>query len=675
MSDLSRRDFMKIIGLTGTTAVVGCSSESTRALIPYIIPPEDILPGEATWYASTCRECPAGCGLLVKNRDGRVIKVEGNPLHPINQGKLCVRGQASVQNLYNPDRTKGPLKKNAQGNFESTPWEEAEKVLGETLQKMTQEGKGERIAFLTDLTMGTLRDLIVLWLSELGSRGPVMYEPLAYEPLRAANRRVFGIEGIPFYHLQSADFILSFGADFLETWLSNVEYARLFSSFHEPKNGRPNPFVYVGPRLSLTAANADHWISVPPGTEYLVGLGLLNVLLDEPALSLPPEVRILLKSAISDFSLEFILTQTGIRPEVLQNLAKAFFRAKRPLVLAGGLSWSDPHATETAIVANLLCLVSPETKELLDFDGLSSLGETAKAEEMKELTERMARGEVDLLLLYHVNPVFSLPASWNFLKGLKSVPLVVSFSPVLDETSQHAHLCLPTHTPLESWGDHAPRKGVWGLMQPVMGPVFNTRHLGDLLLSMGKKFRDPKMYPWLDFSHLLQNLWQQKAKRIDPKSPFESFWIEARRRGGVWGSPERKTIKPSLKSIHLSFPKPEAREKTGKEFHVVSYPTLQFFDGRDANRPWLQELPDPLTQITWGNWLEIHPETAGRLGIKKGDLLLLESPSGSIEIPAYPYSGIDPNTVAIPIGQGHTAFGRFANQQNSQPLTVAFAPS
>jgi anaerobic selenocysteine-containing dehydrogenase/Fe-S-cluster-containing dehydrogenase component len=667
MAGLNRRDFLKMIGLTGTTAAMGCSSESGRTLVPYIIPPEDIIPGHASWYASTCRECPAGCGLLVKNRDGRVIKVEGNPLHPINQGKLCIRGQASVQNLYNPDRINGPLKRDAQGNFESATWEEAEKLLGETLQELTLKGKGERTVFLSDLTTGALRDLIVLWLSELGSRGPVMYEPLAYEPLRAANRRVFGIDGIPFYHLESADFILSFGADFLETWLSNIEYARLFSSFHEPRDGHPNPFIYVGPRLSLTAANADHWISVPSGTEYLVGLGLLTMLLDEPTLSLPPQERTLLKSVSSDFPLEFILTQTGISAEVLQNLANVFLRAKRPLILAGGLSLTDPRSTETAIVANLLCLLSPKTKELIDFDRLSSLGETAKAEEMKELTERMVRGEVDLLFLYHVNPVFSLPSSWNFLKGLKSVPLVISFSPVLDETSQHAHLCLPTHTPLESWGDHAPRKGIWGLMQPVMGPVFNTRHMGDLLLSMGKRFRDPRMYPWVDFSHLLQYLWQQKARRIDPKSPFESFWIEVRRRGGIWEAPERKAVKPSLQSLDLSFPKPEARERTSKEFYIISYPTIQFFDGRDANRPWLQELPDPLTQITWGNWLEIHPETAKRLEVRKGDLLLLESPSGSIEIPAYPYPGIDPSTVAIPLGQGHTAFGRYANQRMVNP--------
>ena len=205
-----------------------------------------------------------------------------------------------------------------------------------------------------------------------------------------------------------------------------------------------------------------------------------------------------------------------------------------------------------------------------------------------------------------------------------------------------------------------------------MGPVFNTRHLGDLLLSMGKRFRDPGMYPWQStFSHLLQYLWQQKAKRIDPKSPFESFWIEARRRGGMWeisGKENRQAFSQVARSILSQNLRPGRRPQ--RNFTSSTYPTLQFFDGRDANRPWLQELPDPLTQITWGNWLEIHPETAKRLEVRKGDLLLLESPSGSIEIPAYPYPGIDPGTVAIPLGQGHTAFGRYANQRMANPLLL-----
>ncbi len=265
MSELNRRDFLKIIGLTGTTAAIGCSSESGRTLVPYIIPPEEIIPGEATWYASICRECPSGCGLLAKNRDGRVIKVEGNPLHPINQGKLCARGQASVQGLYNPDRIRGPLKRSAGGQLEPIPWKEAENLLGQKIREIADKGKGERIAFITNLTRGTLTDLISLWLSETGARGPLLYEyePLSYEPLRAANDTVFGMDGIPTYHIDQADLLISFGADFLETWLSPVEYTRMFTAFREPKNGRESPFVYVGPRLSLTAANADRWIASP----------------------------------------------------------------------------------------------------------------------------------------------------------------------------------------------------------------------------------------------------------------------------------------------------------------------------------------------------------------------------------------------------------------------------
>src|SRR4030066_420890 len=175
MAGLNRRDFLRLVGLAGTSTAAGCSSESARNLIPYIIPPEDIIPGEATWYATTCRECPAGCGLLAKNREGRVIKAEGNPLHPVNHGKLCPRGQASLQGLYNPARIRGPMKKTSPGRFDPFPWEQAEKFLSSKLQEIGQAGKGERIAFLTDLTTGTLKDLILHWLSAFGSKKDLPY--------------------------------------------------------------------------------------------------------------------------------------------------------------------------------------------------------------------------------------------------------------------------------------------------------------------------------------------------------------------------------------------------------------------------------------------------------------------------------------------------------------------
>ena len=194
MAGLNRRDFLKLVGLTGSSAVIGCSSkiaEQSR-LIPYLFPPEDITPGIAAWYATTCRECPAGCGVLAKNREGRVIKVEGNPLHPVNQGKLCARGQAAVQGIYNPDRIRGPMRKNSRGQFEPISWEQAEALFVEKLQQLKKTGTGSQAVFLTSLITGSLRDLTIRWLSDIGSEKFLTYEPLAHEPLRKANQTVFG---------------------------------------------------------------------------------------------------------------------------------------------------------------------------------------------------------------------------------------------------------------------------------------------------------------------------------------------------------------------------------------------------------------------------------------------------------------------------------------------------
>ena len=272
----SRRQFLKAAGLTGLTAVVAGCPEANRKLIPYIAEPEDLVPGEATWYATTCRECPAGCGMLAKNRDGRVIKVEGNPLNPVNTGKLCARGQASVQGVYNPDRFRQPQRRLADGSFAPVTWEEAEKTVADALAPIVREGRGHKVLILTDLTTGSEREVIRRLCAELGHASHVMYEPLAYEALRQANHDVFGIDAVPLYRMDKADFLISFGANFLETWVSNVQFARQFASFREPGKAGKNPFFYVGPRLSMTGASADHWIPVPFGGEYLVALGLIH---------------------------------------------------------------------------------------------------------------------------------------------------------------------------------------------------------------------------------------------------------------------------------------------------------------------------------------------------------------------------------------------------------------
>ena len=670
MAELGRRDFLKLMGLTSTVTAMGCSSETSRKLIPYISPPEDVIPGKAAWYASTCRECPAGCGLLAKNRDGHIIKVEGNALHPISGGKLCPRGQASLHGLYNPDRFPGPLKKEPNGKFSLISWEEGEGLLIGSLQNAIKKGHGDRIVFMTDLDTGTLQELIGAWLKEFGStEGHVIYEPFSYEPLREANQIVFGRDAIPHYRIDQADFLISFNAGFLETWLSNVDYARQFASFHAVSEAGRHPFVFVGPRLSMTANNADLWLAVAPGDEHLVALAILRIILDENLLpSINPEPREILKAAVAPWPLEKITDKTGLSGPLLQKVAHRFAKANRPLALAEGFSTSCPHARETAVAANLLCCLKPGTQQTIDFSSTSTYGDVARIAVIRELSERMKRGDVDVLLIYGANPAFSLPASWEFQKCLESVPTVVSFSSAMDETSALAHLVLPSHTSLESWGDYSPRTGVLGLMQPVMGALFNSKPLGDMLLSTGSSLKGQERFPWQDFYALLQDSWRLKWQEMNPPVPFDSFWEKAVERGGFWETESTDPPGLSLRSTSFHFPEPDVPAGSATGFQFTAYPTIQFFDGRGANRLWLQELPDPMTQTTWGGWVEIHPETAEKLKIEKGDILRLQSPYGAIEAPALPICTVPEGTLAVPIGQGHTSFGQFADGHPANPM-------
>jgi anaerobic selenocysteine-containing dehydrogenase/Fe-S-cluster-containing dehydrogenase component len=660
---ISRRQFLKAAGLTGITAMTGGCSDAARTLVPFVADPEDIVPGKSTWYATTCRECPAGCGILAKNRDGRVIKVEGNPLHPVNTGRLCPRGQASIQGIYNPDRYRAPQRRLPRGGFSALSWNEAEKMVLNALGSVSSDGSTGRIVFLTDLTTGSERQIIGRFLAAAGSGEHIMYEPLAYEALRKANSDIFGVNAIPSYRLDRADFLISFGANFLETWISNVQFARQFAAFREPENGRKKPFLYVGSRLSMTGANADHWIGVSPGEEATVAFGLVSALLEKGyAPEMDREDAMKLRAMVREFTPEFVEKRTGVRKGTLNEIAALFMHAKRPLALAEGLGYQDPRAFDTAVAANILSGPTPGKEETIDFSVLSALSDVARASDLKELSKRMRAGDVRALFILRANPVFHLPPSWEFARALKAVPFVVSLSSFPDETGEAAHLVMPVHTFLESWGDHTPWTGIRGLMQPVMGPVFDTRHAGDVLLSLGRALKGRDAFPEEDFFEALRGSFGISPGKASPEAGSESSWQEALQRGGTWKKAQTSPAGATRRVTLTGRPVPSATPGPvkGHGLSFISYPTVQFFDGRMANRPFLQELPDPVTAITWSNWVEIHPETAERLKVKNGDILTLKSESKVIQAPVYVWTGIIPGTLAMPMGIGHTAFGRFA---------------
>jgi len=252
--------------------------------------------------------------------------------------------------------------------------------------------------------------------------------------------------------------------------------------------------------------------------------------------------------------------------------------------------------------------------------------------------------------------------------GSGAVTLMSHFA-CADETTGSAHLVLPTHTAFESWGDFSPRNGIRGLMQPVMGPVFNTKPLGDIILAAGRDAGSAEKLPWSDFYSYLRDRWRLQWEKSSSVLSFETYWHEAVQRGGNWDQQLNPVNSPTLNpDFDFSFAAPAKGLKNG--YPLIIYPSIQFFDGRGANRPWLQELPDPVTQTTWGGWVEIHPETAAALKVAKGDMVRISTAHGSLDAPVIPISTVEPGVVALPIGQGHTSYGRYADDMPVNPFVL-----
>jgi len=674
---IKRRDFLKIVGASSATAaLVGCGEEPPEKLIPYLVPPENIIPGVATWYATVCRECPAGCGMVLRTREGRAVKAEGNSFHPVNRGKLCARGQASLQGLYNPDRIREPLVRK-EGQFHPVSWNDAEARVAQALADLRRKEQSGSIAFMTSQLGGTLDRLTREWMTALGSDRRITYEPFSYEWLRAANKMTFGRDAIPTYDLEASKLIVSFGADFLETWLSPVAYARGLSAMRQYDGGQIGSFAYIGPRLSMTGANADQWIGTTPGTEVFVALGMLHLILAEKLGSeLPGNERTELANLARPYKPDHVARVTGVSPEKLAQLARAFATETPSLALGTGVGAVTSNAAPTSIAINLLNYAVGNIGKTVRYGPDSAQTGLSTYDQVLALTEDMKQGKISVLFCYESNPVFSLPKSVGFEAALEGVPLVVSLSSYPDETmAAAADIVLPSHNFLEAWGDYSPAPGVYGLMQPVMTPLFETRAVGDTLLSLARRVRpDGSELQWPSFHDYLRHHWQAMQQELAPDMLFETFWEKALGQGGVWQDIESTDVQLIPEVFRTDF-NPPALLGEEASLYLHLYPSLRLYDGRDANRSWLQELPDPMTNIVWDNWAEINRETAATLGVTEGDVVELTSPVGSIEIPVHVSDTIRADVVAVPLGQGHRDFGRYAAGRGPNPLDLLPAGS
>ena len=662
---LERREFLKVLGVSGVGAgLTGCGTGGAEKLIPYVVPHEEIVPGVATWYRTTCRECPAGCGMDIRTREGRAVKAEGNPLHPIAQGSLCARGQASLHGLYDPDRIPRPLgrARGSTGDWDRLSWDEAERTLAAQLQ----QHRG-RAVFLTGNYTGTMDRLADDFAAATGMQR-VRWEPFAYEPLLRASQMVYGIDAVPVHDFAQAEMFLTFGADFMETWVSPVAYMRGFSEGRAYSQGRRGKLVSVTPHQSLTGLNCDEWVPAKPGTEHLVALAIARIIVDDHG-GAGSAASLLASVDINDAA-----TRAGVSVDRLRTIARDFANGGRSLAVGPGVATQHSAATAVAAAVAILNQVAGNVGRTVLLDNREEFTANAGSyAAMQDLVRRMASGEVTALLVHGPNPLYNMPEHAAVEEALGRLEFLASFSPMLDETSAKAQLLLPDHHFLESWGDYVPRTGLSSLIQPVMVPVFDTKQTGDVLLAVARRLNANVNSQATTFYDYLRERWSRDVfPTAGATSGFEEWWRETLQVGFVQstataagaGATTGAEALSSMALMDATF-----SGDTGEDsFYLVVYPSYRFWDGRLANRPWLQELPDPVSKFCWSSWVEVNPATADRLRLDNGHIVEVATSHGTVSLPVWRHPGIRQDTIAIQLGQGHTELGRYAKDRGVNAL-------
>lgn len=715
---MERRDFLKISALSGAvTALESCGSPEQQLI--RFIPDEDLVPGIATWKPSVCTLCSAGCGTLVRVMEGdaEVVrnrrtglikmglakKLEGNPDHPVNRGKLCARGHAALQVLYHPDRLANPLKRRGargSGDFQEVSWEDALAELVSHLTDLRSSGNAASLVFLTKPLRGQRRELIERFLKAFGGGPSIPYDPLDEVVLRQANLLSFGSATLPTLDLARADYLISFGADLLGTWNSPVAQSIGYGEMRQGRPGRRGKFVQVESRMSQTGANADEWVPCRPGMEGVLALGIAHVILTDKLR--PRDSRSRASAFIAgwperlpDYAPDAVAKLTGIAAETVTRLAHEIAAANASAVVIAGAPLAQTNGTFSALAVNALQAlleIGRTGAPVLSFTPKPPIATVtpsgAPVQPHFAALNALTRAILDnqphapkVLLLYDANPVFGTPSGTRLPEAFAKIPYIVSFGSFIDETSGFADLILPDHAPLESWMDDIPESGatqpVVSLAPPAVHPLHNTRAMPDVLLDVAQRLGGPaaKALPWKSYEEMLRAAYVPLRLHSGPGTPQseDDFWTRITTQGGWWGTQAARAeaASPTPQHAAVKFAEPEF-DSSAQEFpfYFLPFASQSFHDGSLAHLPWLQEMPDVITTAMWSSWVELNPKTAAQLRIAPGDLVEVSSQHGSVRAPAVLSPGIALDLVAMPIGQGHEKFGRFASGLGANPLSI-----
>ncbi len=660
---MDRRNFFKILSTASTGVVTGACGRKVEHYLPLLVPEHEIVPGEDAWHPGVCTECDAGCGIIARVMAGeRVVerkgerfreqiavikKVEGNPLDSVSGGRLCARGQATVQSLYHPDRLRGPMRRQGprgSASYVSLSWEQALADASGKLDRVRRVDPS-RILYLARPQAGSRAVHIAAFLEALGAPPAVTFERTDLSLERRAAQHVYGWPDLPVYDLANAVVALSIGADFLGTWASPVFYARQFGHFRQ---GRPNVrgrLVHAESRFSITAQSADQWLPIRPGTELHFALALGKLLLDDK----PARAKLVPQPVVGVFAgvdVAEAARACGIPEKRIRQVARELGESERPLVIAGA-SAPQTNSLGALAAAGYLNLLLGNVGQKGGVHAPASYPAGSRPAFSNPLPRL---DNAQLVFLDGVDPLYTLPESTGVHEKLARVETIISFSSFLNDSVAYADLLLPDHHSLESASVVFPTVApgfAANVATPFVRPLYDTRATEQVLSELAK-FSAPAL----------------------AFLPAEESWDDMARRGGFWSdAAATKMAKPVPFALD---PQPARFFGNEPEFplHFLPYLSVQYHDGRSAHLPWMQELPDPVSSAMWSLPVEIDPQTAARLGIKTGDRVRVESPHGKLEAPAYVDPAAIPGVVSMAIGQGHRNFGRYASQRGVNPLSI-----
>ncbi len=613
----SRRDFLKMLGFSvSAVALVSSCQMPIRKAIPLLNQPEDLVPGVPNYYASTFFDGNDYCSIVVKTRENRPIKIEGNHMSPISKGGTSARVQASVLNLYDDARLQHPFKGETK-----TDWATIDKDVAANLSAFSQGGK--KIVLLTSTIISpTTKKLIGEFIETYPSVEWVQYDSVSYQAIRKAHQLNFGKAVIPTYSIDKAKVVVSFNADYLGTWLDPVAFSKQFAKNRKLFKGQTkmSRLYQYESNLSLTGSNADIRFGIKPSEEATVLLNLYN--------------EVARATGMTTYNV-------AASPVDIKKAAKDLLKNR-----GKSLVFSGTNNLNIQLIVNAINNALGNYEQTLSVDKPMMLKQGDDKAMAKVVTE-MNAGKVDGLLVYNVNPVYDYKDSIAFENGMKKVKFTVSFSETKDETAALCKYIAPDNNYLESWNDAEPIKGELSITQPAIRPIFDTRQFQESLMQ------------WAgisgDFSEYLENSWNEMLPlgKLDSEN-FNDIWNKAKHDGVYSIMADDETADLTFAEQKLS----GGKSAKGNGLELVVYEKIGIGTGKYTNNPWLLEMPDPITTATWDNYVCIPVKYAEENNLKIEDVVKV---NGEFELPVIVQPGQPEGTISIALGFGRTAAGKAGN--------------